>query len=185
MTIEIRNPQHASGGSIDCEINHPDFGWIPFTATADDPYGFVPEVWAALQLRTDIAPAPPPPAPTTAEVTAYAEELIELGVTINVAGITAPIYVQGRGKDTRNVQGLVTAAQLRLAAGDTTTLTAFRDGNNVTHQLVPGQIVELWQKSSAYISLVYAASWSIKEDDPISAGFRADARWPNPDQTAT
>lgn len=117
------------------------------------------------------------------EVTTYAEDLIEQGVTISVTGLASPIYVQGRDKDTRNVQGLVTAAQLRLASGDTTTLTAFRDGNNVTHQLTPAQVVEMWQTSAGYISAVYAASWSIKEDNPISAGFRSDPRWPAADQT--
>jgi hypothetical protein len=120
-----------------------------------------------------------PPAPTTDDVTAHAESLIEQGVVVNVTGIAEPIYVQGRDKDTRNVQGLVTAAQLRLASGDTTTLTAFRDGNNVTHQLTPAQVIEMWQLSAGYITAVYAASWSIKADDPIGDDFRDDARWPD------
>lgn len=124
-----------------------------------------------------------PPAPDKQEVTDHAEELIEQGVTISVTGLAAPVYVQGRDKDTRNVQGLVTAATLRLSSGDTTTLTPFRDGNNVTHQLLPAQVVEMWQKSAAYVSAVYAASWAIKDDATISADFRSDVRWPNPDQT--
>lgn len=33
---EVRNPVHNSTGSIDCEVNHPSFGWIPFTASKDD-----------------------------------------------------------------------------------------------------------------------------------------------------
>jgi len=124
-------------------------------------------------------PAPPSPPPSAAWVTQHAENLIEQGVVVNVTGITDPIYVQGRDKDTRNVQGLVTAAQLRLASGDTTTLTAFRDGNNVTHQLTPAQVIEMWQLSAGYITAVYAASWSIKADDPIADDFREDARWPD------
>lgn len=131
----------------------------------------------------DPEPAPAAPPPSTAQVTAHAESVIEQGVTINVTGITEPVHVQGRDKDTRNVQGLVTAAQLRLGSGDTTTLTDFRDGNNITHQLLPAQVVELWQKSAAYITVVYQASWSIKADDPIAQTFRDDPRWPDPDQT--
>lgn len=39
--IEYRNPAYNENGTIDVEINHPDFGWIPFTASADDvePHG--------------------------------------------------------------------------------------------------------------------------------------------------
>lgn len=36
MTIECRNPQYNAQGTIDLELNHPEFGWIPFTASADD-----------------------------------------------------------------------------------------------------------------------------------------------------
>lgn len=32
----IRSPRFTADGSIDCEIEHPVFGWIPFTASADD-----------------------------------------------------------------------------------------------------------------------------------------------------
>ena len=116
---------------------------------------------------------------TTDQVTAHAEHLIERGVVVNLTGITEPVYVQGRDKDTRNVQGLVTGAQLRLGAGDTTTLTDFRDGNNVTHQMTPMQVIEMWQKSAGYITAVYQASWAIKADDPIGDDFRDDERWPD------
>lgn len=30
--MEYRNAQHNGLGGIDCEVNHPAFGWIPFTA---------------------------------------------------------------------------------------------------------------------------------------------------------
>ena len=32
----IRNPERNKDGSIVCEVNHPEFGWIPFMAMADD-----------------------------------------------------------------------------------------------------------------------------------------------------
>ncbi|WP_052475724.1 hypothetical protein [Halomonas sp. KHS3] len=31
----IRNAQYLRNGGIDCEINHPQHGWIPYTATPD------------------------------------------------------------------------------------------------------------------------------------------------------
>jgi len=34
--MEFRNPAYNASGSIDCEINHPDYGWIPHTIPADE-----------------------------------------------------------------------------------------------------------------------------------------------------
>ena len=38
-TYELRNPRFslADHSIIDCEYNHPDYGWIPFTASPNDP----------------------------------------------------------------------------------------------------------------------------------------------------
>ena len=33
----VRNAERLPDGRIDCEINHPEHGWIPTTADADDP----------------------------------------------------------------------------------------------------------------------------------------------------
>lgn len=34
--MDYRNPAYNHRGTIDCEINHPVYGWIPFTADPDD-----------------------------------------------------------------------------------------------------------------------------------------------------
>lgn len=34
--MDIRNAQYIADGRIDCEIDHPVYGWIPFTADPDD-----------------------------------------------------------------------------------------------------------------------------------------------------
>lgn len=34
--MEVRDAKYNKTGGIDCEINHPEFGWIPFTAREDD-----------------------------------------------------------------------------------------------------------------------------------------------------
>ena len=34
--MEFRNPQYNDLGGIDCEIEHPVHGWIPFTADPND-----------------------------------------------------------------------------------------------------------------------------------------------------
>ncbi|OJU02873.1 MAG: hypothetical protein BGN87_06170 [Rhizobiales bacterium 65-79] len=97
---------------------------------------------------------------------------IVAGKTINGIAVT------GREEDARNLTNLALGAQLRIAAGDTTTLTTFRDGNNADHDLTPPEMLELWQQSAAYVSALYAASWTIKALDPIPADFDAESRWP-------
>lgn len=47
--IEFRNVVENENGTFTCEINHPQFGWIPFTADPNDcePHGR--EIFAALK----------------------------------------------------------------------------------------------------------------------------------------
>lgn len=62
--MEIRNPIYNEFGTIDCEINHPSFGWIPYTASSDDVEQLGRDIYAqALLLNPNpyVAPSPPPP----------------------------------------------------------------------------------------------------------------------------
>jgi hypothetical protein len=74
MQLEYaKNPvwANAEHTMIDCEINHPTYGWIPFTASPDDVEAHGREVFAALS-KGDVAEYVPPPAPTTEELAAAA-----------------------------------------------------------------------------------------------------------------
>lgn len=99
------------------------------------------------------------------------------GTTVTVPGV-GPIPLQGRDEDARNLQALAFAASLRIAAGDTSTPTTFHDADNVDHQLMPLQMLALWQGAAAYVSAVYAASWAIKAVSPIPLDYVNDERWP-------
>jgi hypothetical protein len=72
--MEYRNPVFNSFGTIDCEIEHPEFGWIPFTADPNDVEPIGAEVFNAAKgsAAPYVAP-PPPPEPTPEELTAIAE----------------------------------------------------------------------------------------------------------------
>lgn len=48
MNLDYRNPRSNQYGGIDCEINHPDLGWIPFTAMPDDPEEYGRDIFQAL-----------------------------------------------------------------------------------------------------------------------------------------
>jgi hypothetical protein len=67
--MEYRNPVRTSGVAIDCEINHPVYGWIPFTADPNDSGAEfdVAPLYAALAADPNTLPyvAPPPIVPET------------------------------------------------------------------------------------------------------------------------
>jgi hypothetical protein len=48
MELEYRNPTRNGDGTIDVEINHPIYGWIPFTASPEDPEAHGRELFAEL-----------------------------------------------------------------------------------------------------------------------------------------
>lgn len=65
--MEFRNLRYNRHGSIDCKINHPQFGWIDFTAAVDDPEPSTAGIYAAImESEEPIAPyEPPEPEPPT------------------------------------------------------------------------------------------------------------------------
>lgn len=60
--MEFRNPQfsNAEGTAIDVEINHPRFGWIPFTATPYDYEDHGRAIYDEALAAGDIAAFVPP-----------------------------------------------------------------------------------------------------------------------------
>lgn len=63
--MNARNPQRNLHGTIDLEIDHPVYGWIPFTASPNDPDGAA--IYALAEageygpVASYVAPPPPPP----------------------------------------------------------------------------------------------------------------------------
>ncbi|WP_457299179.1 DUF4376 domain-containing protein [Phyllobacterium sp. P5_D12] len=98
---------------------------------------------------------------------------------IEAGKIIDGMKITGREEDARNLQALFSVAQLRMASGDTSTTTLFRDGDNADHDLTSAQIINLFLQSSAFVSDVYAASWALKALDPIPADFADDTNWPS------
>jgi hypothetical protein len=117
------------------------------------------------------------PPPSSEDINAERERRIASGATVTVTG-AGDIPVQGRDVDVRNLQGLGLAALARVSAGDTVTITTFRDADNVDHELTPPQVLELVQKASAVAEAIIAASWAIKAMDPMPADVSDDGLWP-------
>ena len=69
--MNARNPQYNSFGTIDLEIEHSTFGWIPFTADPNDAEGAALYASAVAgeygTVAPYVAPPVPEPSPTTQE----------------------------------------------------------------------------------------------------------------------
>ena len=77
--MQWRNPIRNASGTIDVEINHPVYGWIPFTADPEDT-GAAFDVTALVAEVEGAGPMPdadPTPAPQTTQIT-FAQLLIGL-----------------------------------------------------------------------------------------------------------
>ena len=61
--MDYRNAKHRANGTIDCEVNHPIYGWIPFTCDPAD-IGAEFDV-AALYGKLKADPATHVPEPAT------------------------------------------------------------------------------------------------------------------------
>lgn len=70
--MKFRNAQFIVSGAVDCEIEHPKYGWIPFTASPDDVEDLGRQIFAAAKG----AAAPyAGPSPEQIAVEARAEEV--------------------------------------------------------------------------------------------------------------
>lgn len=115
------------------------------------------------------------PAPITGEqIDAERERRIALPLTValSVGAITINMDAYAQ----RNVQGIASVGQYLLSTGSTA-LTAFRDYDNISHDLTPSDLISMGLQVAQRIQVVYAKSWAIKAMDPIPQDYADDARW--------
>lgn len=60
MKFNYRNPIYNRFNTIDCEIDHPKFGWSPFTASPNDPEEHGRELYHRIKEDGNISPYVPP-----------------------------------------------------------------------------------------------------------------------------
>jgi hypothetical protein len=73
--MNYRNAQRISGGRIDCEIEHPTYGWIPFTCDPNDTGAKFDVATLHAQMDADPATAAYVP-PSQAELDAEAAAIV-------------------------------------------------------------------------------------------------------------
>ena len=96
--MEYRNPQWSVNNFIDCEINHPKFGWIPFTADPNDTGTFfdVAELYDEMKEDSTIlpyVPLPPEPPEVPAQITRR-QCAMQMFVTEMITGNEAIVMTQ-------------------------------------------------------------------------------------------
>ena len=78
FVMDFRNAIYTADGKIDCEIDHPVHGWIPFTADPDDVEPLGAQVFAAAQASAaPYVPVPPDPAEVVAELGQAVDAYVE------------------------------------------------------------------------------------------------------------
>jgi hypothetical protein len=102
---------------------------------------------------------------------------VTVGTSVTISGV-GDIWLDGEPTTVRNMQGLVQAAHLRITLGNTTQITKFRDKTNTVFDLMPLQVIELWQAGAAYVEAVFQASWAIKDGYPFPEDITDDSLWP-------
>lgn len=127
-------------------------------------------------IAESVRPEPPAPDPSDLVDRERDRRILE-GREFNVVGY-GPVVIAGDDTTIRNLQGLALAAQMQIAAGDNTR-HPWRDENNVIHQLLPEQLIDLWRQAVAYVSALFQAAWMLK-DNPIGipADYTDNKYWP-------
>jgi hypothetical protein len=68
--MKYRNAKYTKDGRIDCEIDHPKYGWVPFTSSANDTEAHGRGLFAQIVADGNIAEYTPLPAPTVEQLRA-------------------------------------------------------------------------------------------------------------------
>lgn len=180
--METRNASFNQRGTIDLEINHPVYGWIPFTANPNDTGAefdvstFFAEVAQSGTVAEYVEPEPDPI--TRDQVNAERTRRIELGHAFSIAGVSEPIPLQGRAQDQTVYIALLVRAMGYKSAGITAPALIIRDAVDTTHQLTPDQMIDLVGQAMGWFEQVMAASWALKDGTEIPADYNDHRHWP-------
>lgn len=86
--MEYRNPKFIENGWIDCEINHPEYGWIPFSCDPNDTGAQFDTAALFAEMQPHAAPYVPP---TQEELDAMAAEEVRIERNLRLVTEVDPI----------------------------------------------------------------------------------------------
>lgn len=177
--MEFRNPKHNVFGGIDMEVNHPDFGWIPFTADPNDALPIGPELYALASPTA--APADAAIPPSASEVNAERDRRIAAGFTYRGKHFAFDANSKQR------VTGAATLAGFALAQGAQAGNFHWHGGSDPFVWIADDNSLVLMdaptcfgfgQAAAAHETAHIFAARQIKDSGPIPSDFADDPRWP-------
>lgn len=164
---ETRNAKwnNAEHTSFDIEINHPEFGWIPYgVQDGDSPDTYCYKLWAARDTLTIQEYEPP-----EVDLVALKEEKhLELRAQrnrlrqIEFAEFDDDTF-QIRQEDQDNMNTFYTDAIAMLSGVVTRGSFGIMSATNTLHTLTPEQIVQLAKIMKAKVEEIYARYWYARD----------------------
>ncbi|MER9652543.1 hypothetical protein NKJ26_03365 [Mesorhizobium sp. M0152] len=135
--MAFRNAIFNASGTIDCEFDHPVLGWVPFTASPDDPEQLGREMFEDAKVAA--APYVAPPEPTIEEIRASMPPISprQLRLTLLSIGITDAEVETGLASDPAGLIEWRYATYFRRAH-------PLVDSLGIGFSITPEQIDSLW-----------------------------------------
>lgn len=161
--MNYRNPYFNRVGTIDCEIEHPDFGWIPTTLAPDDPD--TAELYATVSAG-EVAPAVPVP---LAGLRSAKLAAINRAYSVEMAAIL------DQYPDAETLSFDKQEAEARAWRADSTAVTPFIDAMLIERPLDKGELVSrIIAKADAFTLACGAATGKRQRlEDAINAATDA------------
>lgn len=179
--IKWRNAVDNGDGTIDCEVDHPEFGWIPFTVTDYDtePLGVFLNGELKGPKKGMVGKKPYQPKQGF-EVNDFRDNRLLHGNRFQPAGYDKTVHLRGDGKTQMYLAQRHTDARMRIVEGRSAGFTyQWRDEDNVVHVLTVAQMVDLGNQAATWFEKTIQAAWAIKDDPKgIEDDFDKDSRWP-------
>jgi len=174
-----RNPVRNTNGTIDCEIEHPDYGWIPFTASPDDSEQHGRDLYAAITESGDDIPEKVVPiasiaAAKRADIEAALQDALNAGMPYTMPDGTEDVIQTRPDQDEANLLGLAIEARDLRTAGETGAVMSLRAKSNRVYTLTPEQMIALTDAAKSFKQTLLAKSWQLK--DAVSAAEAAGDR---------
>lgn len=151
---EFRNPTYNQSGGIDLEVNHPQYGWMPFTANPNDGELYGRSLFAEASAG-EVAPYVPP-SPPPVDLVAYAAEK---RWQVETGGIT----VGGAAIDTsRESQAMITGAYAYSQANPDETIS-FKAASGFV-SLDAATLAAIATAVGAHVQACFAAEAAVLDD---------------------
>lgn len=185
--MDYLNAVYVNAGEtiINCEIEHPQLGWIPYTLNPDDTDQTVDNVMllAAMETGSDVAAyvVPEVPDPTSTDVNAERDRRMNGSFTFNGSEFQCDAVSLSRITGAATLAGFAMGAGAQ--AGDVrwhggTADFVWIDANNNFVSLDAPSMFAVGQAAAANESAHVFAAFSIRAIDPIPDDFADDSRWP-------